>query len=304
MIEYLIIQFMDPVLKVIFLGIYSSDSILHLICGLPHVIYYIWKNIVDFNKSHIKFATKDDVYALKVTDIGGFPEPRNININMMPFILGKKSSLPKELQGYWSLISRCPINLEEISKIGYLTIHEELIEKGHSQRRAGLHTESPGILRCDDSKIKFSTRSLPWGGGHYKKPIFYGGIYMASNISDSCRVWNAKIEDMHEIVGPYGDVEHLRNFLGNGETMKSKEIWWLTDATPHESLPLTTKQYRQYFRVVTSEVNVWYPSHSTSNPTGVVPGPTTLIVQGDKFKGTELENVNEKFTKCNLSEEK
>ena len=43
--------------------------------------------------------------------------------------------------------------------------------------------------------------------------------------------------------------------------------------TPHESLPLKRKKFRQFFRVVTSRVSLWYRDHSTANPLGVVPDP-------------------------------
>eukprot|EP00439_Symbiodinium_sp_Y106_P001620 s172_g1.t1 len=36
-----------------------------------------------------------------------FPPPTDINVNMLPFKLGKKESLPAYLQGYWPLISAC-----------------------------------------------------------------------------------------------------------------------------------------------------------------------------------------------------
>ena len=55
------------------------------------------------------------------------------------------------------------------------------------------------------------------------------------------------------------------------------------ERTPHESLPLPKGTYRQYFRLVTSDVNVWYSKHSTPNPLGIKPGKMVKIVDGDKF---------------------
>ena len=52
----------------------------------------------------------------------------------------------------------------------------------------------------------------------------------------------------------------------------------MTDRTPHESLPLKPGQYRQYFRLVTSNVSVWYAKHSTPNPLGCTPGEGVRIV--------------------------
>ena len=77
---------------------------------------------------------------------------------------------------------------------------------------------------------------------------------MASNVADSCMVWNCKIEKPEEIVGPLGDLEHMRSALGPGETLDAGEVAWITDCTPHESLPLPKGTSRQYFRLVTSQV--------------------------------------------------
>ena len=54
--------------------------------------------------------------------------------------------------------------------------------------------------------------------------------------------------------------------------------------TPHESLALPQGAYRQFFRLVTSQVSLWYKDHSTENPLRVDPNPTiTRTVVGDKF---------------------
>ena len=66
--------------------------------------------------------------------------------------------------------------------------------------------------------------------------------------------------------------------------MDANTLYWITDRTPHESLPLTAGTYRQYVRVVTSEVSLWFEEHSTKNPLGVVPDPSiTKVVKGSKF---------------------
>jgi hypothetical protein len=41
--------------------------------------------------------------------------------------------------------------------------------------------------------------------------------------------------------------------------------------------------YRQFFRLVTSKVSVWYDKHSTKNPLGIFPGSDTQILYNDKF---------------------
>jgi len=105
---------------------------------------------------------------------------------------------------------------------------------------------------------------------------------MSSNVSESCAVYRASILKPSEVVGKLGSVEHLREFLEPPVLMKNSEIWWITDKTPHEALPSKTDQNRQFFRLVTSEVSVWYSKHSTPNELGIK--PTGLIIDEDKFE--------------------
>ena len=71
--------------------------------------------------------------------------------------------------------------------------------------------------------------------------------------------------------------------IGKGESLDAGEVVWMTDCTPHESLPLKAGTSRQYFRLVTSDVSVWYADHSTPNPLGIVPEEEVKIVHGNKF---------------------
>ena len=110
-----------------------------------------------------------------------------------------------------------------------------------------------------------------------------GGIYMASNVSDSCKLYNCEIMN-DKLIGELGDIEHLREFMPKGEVMEKDSLYWFTDRTPHEALPLKGREHRQFFHLVTSQVSLWYIDHSTKNPLGVMPDPKiTKIVKGSKF---------------------
>merc|ERR1711862_450450 len=107
-----------------------------------------------------------------------------------------------------------------------------------------------GILRvCDNAD---SSPDLPKAEG---------GIYMANNVSKSCRIWSALVKDPGLVVGHHGDLEHVREILGPGEMMQANTMYWMTDRTPHESLPLEQETHRQFFRLVTSELSAWFPGH-------------------------------------------
>jgi len=272
-----------------------------------------------------------------------FPAPKGINVNMMPFIMGDRLSIPEELRGYWPIIEQCSGSDDNRShnipsskkcpschrsrmvfseehivedcefcpeacggpawhclhchakvcttccpplkshaqkpEVWYLTIQEGLVPKGTTQRRPGLHIDGGGLVLKEGGR--WSAEWLNWGEVFEE---FTGGIYMASNVSNTCKVWNVRVKDQPEVCGPNGSLEHLREIMPEGRLLEEGELVWITDTTPHESVPLDEEVRRQFIRVVTKSVSVWYEQHSTKNPKGVVPDPAvTAIVAHDKF---------------------
>jgi len=218
-----------------------------------------------------------------------------ITVNMMPFYLYDLSSLPKNLQAYRGMIETCKkkLNLDSDDKeyVAYLTITESKVEKGKTQRRPGLHVEKPHSVGSGTDMFESM-----FGG-----PFILGGIFMASNRDSTCQLWNAQIES--SVVGWEGDIEHLRDHLNDvcvqntSHTPKSyiarskirtraNTMYWITDKTPHESLPLKVKCKRQFFRLVAGPLTTWHAVHNTPNPNGVM--PACKIVKFDKFKKKPL----------------
>ena len=232
-----------------------------------------------------------------------FPPSRGLNVNMMPIVLGDSESVPEALRHYIPLLAACPINREEWGKIGYLTIHESTVsEDGQSQRRPGIHAESPGKVSMMPSSRDYDAASpnasewriqvdppltTHWGSGLFdgtRSFEYCGGIYMASNVADSTIVWNCAVPRSGDLTGDLGDLSHLRGVLGKGKLLKRGELLWITDLTPHASMPLPAGVHRQYFRLVTSDVSVWYADHSTPNPNpSIVPPDSVTIITGSKF---------------------
>ena len=71
---------------------------------------------------------------------------------------------------------------------------------------------------------------------------------MASTVEASCKVWKYQItQDCGDIIGTLGDLEKYREFLLDSETMKPNQIYWLTDRTLHESLPLKKSTFTDSF---------------------------------------------------------
>jgi hypothetical protein len=215
-----------------------------------------------------------------------FPEPAGRNVNMMPFRLGDKSSLPDDLQSYHELIEKCPYMEDEIGKVGYLTVHECYVDVGEAQRREGLHIESPGVFSDDPNASAFTPGvEHRWGMGVFFGPDRYeGGIYMASSVSNTSEVWDALVDKtVRGIVDKHGGCEHLRSMIGPGTKLQAGDLIWMTDCTPHEALPQEESGYRQFFRVVTPYVSHWYADHSTPNPRVSLPDHVT-VVRGGKFE--------------------
>ncbi|KAJ3004207.1 UNVERIFIED_CONTAM: hypothetical protein HDU68_005239 [Siphonaria sp. JEL0065] len=246
--------------------------------------------------------------------------PRAFQVNMMPFEMinpdpGLNSyflywdheynaetvanALPKDCKRYSPLIAACLRRCKtEWGKTGYLTIHESYVEEGECQRRPGLHIESPGGAVIGGPPIKAHAyhRWYCWGGGKagnrkegtldYKGQVnVEGGIFIASNLDDTCKVWDCMIKDHGNVTYPLGNIEHMRDALDVTETevkLKANQLAWITDRTPHESLAQPKAGFRQFFRLVTSELSLWYSEHNTPNEVGTL--PACDVVMGNKFQ--------------------
>lgn len=168
-----------------------------------------------------------------------YQESNALYVNMMPFVVYKEGSLPMYCRQYYPLIQKCCRLLssrsysydDEVGLLGYLTIDERPTPPGASQRRGGLHVESPGIMPLIQSTAKpsdaqYSIETAPnvfvpgaehhWGNGiMMRSEHVKGGIFMASNVAGTTAVWNCHINDEDgEFIGAHGDIEHMREALG------------------------------------------------------------------------------------------
>uniref|UniRef100_A0A0G4IC33 Uncharacterized protein n=1 Tax=Chromera velia CCMP2878 TaxID=1169474 RepID=A0A0G4IC33_9ALVE len=210
------------------------------------------------------------------------PFTGDVRVNMLPIRMGDEKSLPKHLRAYQKLIDMCPIHPSERGKIGYLTVHESEVGQGETQRRGGLHTEKMGGLNLSGEKGFSPAIQHHWGIGLFHYPdVYVGGLYIANSVDNSCEVFDAVVGD--DIIGPLGDLEHVRDLLGKtGTPIQSGQLVWMTDRTPHGALPQPKSGRRQFFRLVAGPVSHWFADHSTANP--LVPLPDDVqVVRGDKF---------------------
>ena len=117
-----------------------------------------------------------------------------------------------------------------------------------------------------------------------------GGIFIASNIADSTRVWNCKVTN-DKIIGKNGNIDPMREFLPTaGVLLEPGKVYWMNDRAPHESLPMKVTTMRQFFRIMTSEVEFWFKDLYTANPLGVLPDPNvTEMVVGKDSSAEDLK---------------
>ena len=124
-----------------------------------------------------------------------------------------------------------------MGKVYYLTIDESVVEAGSCHRRPGLHVDSPGEVEVRSGGGAGHTYyGHAWGrGGAHRtggepraNTILYGGIYLASNMANTTRVWDCGVEP--EAVRRLGDIEYLRPGLpGPGQTLLPNKLYWITD---------------------------------------------------------------------------
>ena len=186
-----------------------------------------------------------------------FPKYQGIMINMMPFIIGDINTLPENVRAYINIIELC--NLKKGDK-AYLSINESVVAKGKTQRRPGIHTDG--------------TSAVGWGGGSWGGNKKTEGIWMASS-DGRCRVWNSETWDVDNHGGMKYEPE------GSATILDPSVLYWMSDRTPHESLPALAFVPRQWFRLVADNIGIWWEKHSTPNPFGVQPNAN--IIKSSKF---------------------
>ncbi|GAQ81063.1 hypothetical protein KFL_000690410 [Klebsormidium nitens] len=295
---------MDTVKLTILRGTLEEDNPLSLLRGNEHIWSKVFGLVDTWYEEHIdrKSVAFDLLEVLDSEErprtfrsvLVSFPEPQGIHINMMPIKLFElDETVPANCQQYVDCIEICADETRprKFNRVAYLTIHESVVPVGEAQRRPGLHIEQPGGIRDGGSAQPLEFGEYYWGRGWKEAGCneFFEGIYMASNVSDSCTVWPVLINNPTEVSDRHGSIEHMRERLGPGRNLAAGELCWFTDRTPHEANPLKAPsddpgakfRARSFFRLVVGQISVWYSKHNTPNPLGVL--PDAPISDEDKF---------------------
>lgn len=212
-----------------------------------------------------------------LTSNAKFPLPTGLSCNMIPFVCSTQGcSLPSKYHGYLPMIMRCARLLRaELGKVWYLTVYESPHDAAPKQQHV-IHTD--GILLKPATCLQ---RHVWHHSGFSVSGSFSGGIFYASNVSDSRKIWDVEIpRPPDDALGHGCDLNHLRDVLDEfvpSIRTKANHLYWMTDATPHEMLPLPARMKRQFFRLVTGQPRAWSEGGSTCNSLGVEPNCPIII---------------------------
>jgi hypothetical protein len=154
----------------------------------------------------------------------------------------------------------------KLGDIGFLTIDESVAVAGkpHRGKRAkyarALHTEAG---RDFNEILQWGSGGGNWGGRKAVTLDRNVKILIASNLDNSCAVWDAE----HEKTSLDGDIGHEAEQYPYSEAvfLKAGEVREIGILTPHESLPVATNFNRQFLRIVSSGVHGREP-YFTENP--------------------------------------
>jgi hypothetical protein len=192
-----------------------------------------------------------------------FPKFSDVRCLMMPYIQGDPDSVPAAYKSYSGIIGSVFVKRGDL---GFLTIDESVAVAGapHRGKRAkygrALHTEAG---RDRNEILQWGSGGGNWGGRKVVTLDRHVRILIASNLDDSCAVWNAE----HERTSLDGDIGHEAAKYPYSEAtfLKAGEIREIGILTPHESLPVARDFNRQFLRIVSSGVH-GRETYFTENP--------------------------------------
>ncbi len=177
---------------------------------------------------HIKHDP--DAYKLIPGHVPFFPKPQQLNINMFPFKLFDLMTLPSECYTHTDIINIIKMCRSHVmydpDMNAYLTIHAMVQQSRIRIARPSIQCKHNRWVKRDINNIEY--RCLAWGLGSWTD-IPVGGIYMATTVPNSIKIWASTIEYPED-----ASLEFARDDLGEWHIMESDRLYWMTDRTPHE----------------------------------------------------------------------
>ena len=204
---------LEAIARILLMGVYDDNNILSHLRGVRYILKAIWEMALEFNSHYFNdyielststshqyynFGSKNKKFMKEYWSPIKFPPKQDLNINMMPFVMStgfSDSGLPSYLKGWYPIIKTClQTDRSQLNKIGYLTVQESLVEKGKTQRRPGLHVETPGDIYIhqqicnesgngDDESIE---KEYVKGGGWNDQQPVYSWVWFKFLLSLHC----------------------------------------------------------------------------------------------------------------------
>ena len=154
---------LNPILKVILEGVYDDSCHLSLLRGTPHIVQLIVCGDADDTINEIaQNIGRDQLHPGEIKNFPGnqffletananFPEPQDLDIHMMPFVLEssfEKCYLPENLRLYWENMIKPLFRMQngdcrsEEGKVCYLSIYEGPSDSFLTHDKSSLHVIS------------------------------------------------------------------------------------------------------------------------------------------------------------------
>ena len=247
----------------------------------------IWRRPIAVENVLVKGYQQHDILGPLVSDrpavayhrLGGrsiqFPPPTGRHVTMLPFVLGRRDSLPAELQPYYSLISQCPVHVSELRQVCYLTVREGKRSNANDNR-----IQLAQVPMTSQAQFAAGVEHH-WGIGQpYTSDEYHGGMYMATSGGTFIQTWNTMVDDdIRDSFEIDEDLEHLRPFLGEPNVIPTNELIWMTNLTPFQAQTMAAEAEcqesdegtRQLFQLITSKISYWDSSRNTPNPMVDIP---------------------------------
>ncbi len=203
-----------------------------------------------------------------------FPPFSGLRCLMMPYRQGDPASVPDAYDAYREIIKEVFLQKGEI---GFLTIDESPVAQGKPHRGEGARYDRAIHTEAGKHLIKTTPGGTVFRWGWGKKPNVKldadVNILLASNLDDSCAVWDATHQDTSRD-GDIGFAAHLYPY-STAVFLKAGDVHEIGILTPHESLPVKKTFNRQFLRIIGSGVH-GREDNFTENP--LVPLPQAMAM--------------------------
>jgi len=172
-----------------------------------------------------------------------FPPYQGRQHYMHSFDLAAPKMLPG-FEDYAELVESLCVAAGAVWGEAHMTVDEKIVPAGMSQRRPGAHVD--GCFRKETMDWSHGPRPRP-GWLHYCNylPVQRMAVIVAASVP-GCKVYPGEFDGRPS---PTGDLEHIREQLGNGILLPANQGFVLSPDCVHESVVFGEATRRQFLRI-------------------------------------------------------